>query len=81
MEQLDLGFKPIFFGPLVKVKQLPWQKLGLSYTASGYGAKIPTQHMVYGGGRWRRVYCRLHSNIGSLFIIVDGKQVACEVTP
>lgn len=43
-------------------------KAGLSYTASGYGDKIPTEFMVRYLGRWRRVYCRIFSNIGTLFI-------------
>lgn len=55
----------------VKEKPLPWQIAGRSYTASGYGARIPTRYMVRFNGRWRRVYCAIYSNIGSLFI---GKQ-------
>jgi hypothetical protein len=41
---------------------------GLSWTASGYGARIPTEHMVRIHGKWRRVYCRIFSNNGTLFI-------------
>lgn len=55
----------------IKEKILPWQAAGLSYTKSGYGARIPTPYMVRYNGRWRRVYCCIYSNIGSLFI---GKQ-------
>lgn len=52
----------------VKTKPLLWQEKGLQYTASGYGSKIPTQFMVKHGKQWKRVYCRIYSNIGTLYI-------------
>lgn len=48
---------------------LLWQKQGLSYTASGYGRKIPTSHMIRHNGRWKRVYCCVCSNIGTCYIL------------
>jgi hypothetical protein len=51
-----------------KESLLPWQKLGLSYTASGYGRKIPTARMVRYNRRWRRVYCCIYSNAGTCYI-------------
>lgn len=45
-----------------------WQDKGLSYTASGYGARIPTRYMINYNGRWRRVYCVCYNNSGTLFI-------------
>lgn len=51
-----------------KVSRLPWQEKGLQYTASGYGRKIPTQYMVHLNGKWRRVYCAIFSNSGTLYI-------------
>ena len=51
-----------------KEKPLWWQERGLSYTASGYGRKIPTRYMVRVGNRWRRVYCCQIGNAGSLYI-------------
>lgn len=51
-----------------KVNPLWWQDKGLSYTASGYGARIPTRYMVKFNGKWRRVYCRIYSNNGTLYI-------------
>lgn len=51
-----------------KIELLDWQKTGLSYTASGYGAKIPTQYKVFYNNKWRRVYCKIYSNIGTCFI-------------
>ena len=51
-----------------KIDPLPWQELGLCYTASGYGSRIPTRHKVKFNGRWRRVYCRIYSNVGTLYI-------------
>jgi hypothetical protein len=52
-----------------------WQKQGLSYTATGYGRKIPTIHMVRHDNRWKRVYCCVFSNIGTLFIMAGGIQL------
>jgi hypothetical protein len=60
-----------------KTKLLEWQERGLSYTASGYGGKIPTSKMVRlpGDFRWRRVYCMIYSNIGTCYVLVKGKRV------
>lgn len=55
-----------------RVVLLPWQKQGLTYTASGYGRRIPTRYMIQlpGSLRWRRVYCCIYSNSGTCY--VDG---------
>ena len=51
-------------------------KLGLSYTASGYGEKIPTTKMVKLGTRWHRVYCMIYGNSGTLWIQTkDGRYI------
>ena len=52
----------------VMEKPLWWQEKGLSYTASGYGARIPTSTMVLFNGKWRRVYGRQYSNGGTAYI-------------
>ena len=51
-----------------------WQERGLSYTATGYGRKIPTRIMVKlpGSNRWRRVYCCCFSNSGTCYVEVPG---------
>jgi hypothetical protein len=49
-------------------KEFWWQKLGLTYTASGYGRRIPTRYMVQVNGKWRRVYCCQISNAGTCYI-------------
>lgn len=54
------------------VSSLWWQDQGLSFTASGYGSKIPTRYKVKYNGRWMRVYCRIYSNVGSLYIVSKG---------
>jgi hypothetical protein len=53
-----------------KTELLPWQKVGLQYTASGYGRKIPTSTMAKlpGSPRWRRVYLCIFSNIGTCYV-------------
>jgi hypothetical protein len=55
----------------IKVKESPlwYHEQGLMQTATGYGNKLKTTFMVFVDGRWRRVYCRIFSNIGSLYII------------
>lgn len=57
-----------------------WQLKGLQFTATGYGAKIPTQYMVKYSGRWMRVYCRIYSNIGSLYIISKGLKLSVHLS-
>ena len=54
----------------VDAKESPlwWQERGLSYTASGYGKRIPTRYMVRLNGKWRRVYLAIFSNSGTLYI-------------
>ncbi len=64
----------------IEEKPLWWQKKGLSYTTSGYGNKIPTTKMAL--VRWDknrkskryRVYCAIHSNAGSCYIVSCGKK-------
>lgn len=57
-------------------KPLAWQLRGLMYTATGYGARIPTPYMVKHEGRLKRVYCRIYSNSGVCFIESNRKPVA-----
>lgn len=58
-----------------KVDELYHHRRGLSYTASGYGSKIPTRYKLKFENRWYRVYCRIFSNIGSLYVIIRGERV------
>jgi len=53
----------------VKESLLWWQKQGLSFTASGYGGKIPTSRMIRHEGRWKRVYVAQYSNSGTAYIL------------
>ena len=52
----------------VRIAPMPHHVAGLMWTASGYGARIPTRYMVQVSGRWRRVYCCQISNAGTCFI-------------
>jgi hypothetical protein len=54
---------------LYKENVLWWQQKGLMYTRSGYGRKVPTQHMIKWCGKWRRVYCCIYSNCGTCYIL------------
>lgn len=62
--QATLSGKPV----PVQVSMLEWQRRGLTYTATGYGNRIPTRYMVRVNQRWRRVYCAIWSNVGTLYI-------------
>ena len=44
-------------------------------TLSGYGSKIPTDYKVFHQGRLYRVYSKIYSTIGSLYITVMGKEI------
>lgn len=64
------GDRDAFWTQSVEAREssLWWQDRGLSFTATGYGSRIPTRYMVKFNGRWRRVYCRQYSNAGTLYI-------------
>lgn len=40
----------------------------LNRSVSGYGSAIPTQYLIKYKNRWRRVYCSIFSNSGTLYI-------------
>ena len=61
-----------------KVDMMPHQERGLSYTATGYGHKIPTTYKVKHNNRWKRVYCRVFSNNGSLYILSGADEIAID---
>ena len=48
-------------------------------TASGYGGKIPTSHMIRYAGRWRRVYVMIYSNSGTAYVIVNGENYIIDI--
>jgi hypothetical protein len=66
-------------GSNVMIKELWWQKKGLSYTASGYGKRIPTRYMVEHNGRWYRVYCCIFGATGTLFIESKGEDIIVDI--
>ena len=59
----------------VKTDPLRHHTLGLSYTASGYGAKLPTVFKVFYQGRWYRVYSVCFSNVSTEYIISKGEKL------
>ena len=44
---------------------------------SGYGAKIPTSHMIQVnyGKRWYRVYCTNYANSGVCWVVYRGNKI------
>ena len=66
------GYIKVYEHQLIE-KPIWWQLRGLSFTASGYGKKIPTSKMVKVDGRLYRIYCAIFSNCGMNYI-VKGKQ-------
>lgn len=66
--------------PSCWIKPLDWQKRGLSYTASGYGKKIPTHYLVRTiNQKWRRVYCAIFSNVGTYYVVENGENVIVDI--
>ena len=62
------------------IRPLWYHVRGLSQTASGYGSKLTTRYCILyrganGRRRWRRVYVSLWSNVGTAFIIDNGKRL------
>lgn len=49
-------------------RPLWWHTAGKTYTTTGYGKRIPTELVVRVNKRWRRVYCCVFSNSGTLYI-------------
>lgn len=45
-----------------------WHTHGRTWTASGYGRRIPSPRMVQINGRWRRVYVCIFSNSGTAYV-------------
>lgn len=64
----------------VQVKLLWWQEKGLQYTATGYGGKIPTGYVVKHNGKWRRVYLKVYSNIGTMFVMQGKEKVIVDLS-
>jgi len=56
-------------------RPLWWHLKGLSYTASGYGGKIPTTHMIRHSGRLKRVYVMIWSNSGTAYVLDHGRRL------
>lgn len=54
---------------------LPHHIMGLQYTASGYGAKIPTRYKVRFNNRLYRVYATCYGNASSTWIKANGCQL------
>lgn len=63
----------------VKDDPLPHHVAGLSFTRTGYGSRIPTRQKVFFNGKWRRVYCRVYSNIGTCYLLTADKSEAITV--
>ncbi len=47
----------------------------LSYTASGYGSKLPTRYKIKYNNRWYRVYSICHSNVSTEYVLINGERV------
>lgn len=58
---------------------LQWQLAGKSYTASGYGGKIPTTKMIRINKRLYRIYVMIYGNSGTAYILIKGKKVIPQI--
>lgn len=70
----------IWPSPMAESRRLlDWQRLGLHYTATGYGTKIPTSKVIkWSDGKARRVYCDIYSNAGSCYCMINGCKVSVD---
>ena len=68
-----------------KESLLPHHIYGLSYTASGYGNKLPTRYKVKVDNglskRWYRVYSVCYSNVSSEYIVMRGEKIRVTLEP
>ena len=72
------GLKYLIYPAVPLSEPLDWQKRGRSFTASGYGKKIPTTNVLYLFGRRYRIYCDIYSNAGTSYIVYQGEKVIVE---
>jgi len=54
---------------------LPWQKLGLQETSSGYGAKLTSRHKISFEKKEYRIYNTCYGNSGSSWFKAKGKKI------
>lgn len=54
---------------------LPWQRLGLQYTASGYGKKIPSPYKINFAGKLYRIYTTIFGGAGSSWFTAKGRKI------
>jgi len=60
-------------------RPLWYHKRGLMQTATGYGSKLVTEHMIKYNNRLHRVYCMCYSNSGTLYILSHSKQLILSI--
>ena len=72
------GLKYLIYPATPVTDMLPWQKAGLSFTATGYGTKIPTTKVLYLFGRRYRIYVDQFSNAGTSYIVYQSEKVIVE---
>jgi hypothetical protein len=56
-----------------------WQEAGLSFTATGYGSRIPTVYKMYYNSRWHRVFHMIYSNSGTTYIETKDHKIIVEL--
>lgn len=57
------------------IHELNWMKLGLTQTATGYGARLVSRYMIHYEGRLRRIYITCYSNAGSSWFKTGGVKI------
>lgn len=74
----ESAFPRIYLGEYQKdliYSPLPWQKLGLQETASGYGAKLTSSYKISFEGKNYRTYSTCYGNSGSAWFKAKGKKI------
>jgi hypothetical protein len=69
----------IYTDPTLVTDQRQTDQPAYGRSASGYGGKIPTRHMIRYAGKWRRVYVMCYSNSGTAYVIVNGTDTVLDI--
>ena len=65
------SYNKYFSTPVKGVRKPLWHhEHGLSYTASGYGSRLPTEWMIRHEKKLYRIYCVIYSNAGSIYVVI-----------
>ena len=78
VQKLESDFPKIYLGEFAKElidSPLWYHKMGLSQTASGYGAKLTSRYKISYEGKEYRLYSSCYGNAASNWFKVKGRKI------